>query len=55
MKCQNCESTNIKSRVIDHIGWEPCEIEYTCKDCKSHVAYWAYGNFETDTPEESAE
>lgn len=28
-------------------GGLPCEIEYRCAACKTSVAYWAYGHFDS--------
>ena len=52
IKCQHCESTDIKSIVIDITAGTVCEKEYHCTACKTIIGYWAYGAFDPSyTPE----
>ncbi len=46
--CSECKSKNIKKETVEFINHYPCEIQYTCKDCKTLVDYWAYGVFESE-------
>ena len=52
LRCPNCRSTGTRREVRDFLdvgvpgGGPPTEIEYFCAECKTSVAYWAYGAFD---------
>jgi len=44
LKCDTCFSTKFESVTVDTINGILCEAEIVCKNCKSSVAYYAYGS-----------
>jgi formate dehydrogenase maturation protein FdhE len=48
VKCHKCGSEKIKLTTKDMIDNMVCEVEYSCGDCGTYLAYWSYGYFETD-------
>jgi hypothetical protein len=46
LKCFHCKSLNIQSKSVVIESGYISEREYFCGDCKSYLAYWAYGYFD---------
>ena len=52
VKCSTCKSFNVRTRAVDRVGSVISEEEYYCGSCGNTLAYWSYGHFDTEIPEE---
>lgn len=46
LKCHECYSNELQTKNTSYINYDVCEMECTCKHCKTKVGYWAYGHWE---------
>ena len=45
LKCDGCESVNLKEEVKDFMGYLVMESETKCGDCGRVLGYWATGHW----------
>lgn len=50
LPCPRCGSKKQYSKNEDYINHDLCEYDVTCSFCDYTYDYFAYGNFESDNP-----